>query len=274
MPFLSSLTICFSGSFDQFTELHQLVFNLPKWKYYVFSLFDPDVRIALPLATSSQSPIESLVFDQHCTFYPLVRRVQLMNESNDADKNADRYFPSMKFIHLTHLWLQTYGAEFPLFDRFIKKIEANLTKLSISTQSYDVRYLHANRWEQLITESFPQLQQFLLKYCESVDKEHDFDDLSEEIQGFFTSFWIDRRWLFDAEIEDDLIYYYIRSHRKRWSWRDFFEILKIKKWFPWCRSSWLLFFFVSLALLLKKTVYYWICVQEKNLWDFVWICRI
>lgn len=57
----------------------------------------------------------------------------------------------------------------------------------------------------------------VLKYCESVDKEHDFDDLSEEIQGFFTSFWIDRRWLFDAEIEDDLIYYYIRSHRKRWS---------------------------------------------------------
>ena len=54
---------------------------------------------------------------------------------------------------------------------FVSKLHSKLKVLSFTTQSLDIAYLDANRWEQFILKYLPRLEKFNFQYYECVDYE-------------------------------------------------------------------------------------------------------
>ncbi|CAF5122996.1 unnamed protein product, partial [Rotaria sp. Silwood1] len=75
----------------------------------------------------------------------------------------------------------------------------------------DINFLHAYRWEQLILRYLSQLKKFSLKYYE-----HKYLIYSEERSQFISSFWIERKLIFNVEINEYNILYLVCPYRKRW----------------------------------------------------------
>ncbi len=96
---------------------------------------------------------------------------------------------------------------------FIRKIYSKLKFLNAATQSQDITYLDANRWEKLIFKYLPQLEKFLLQYHQLIDDDFVFLTYSGELNQFTLSFWIERQWLLEAEIDYEQIKYLIRPFR-------------------------------------------------------------
>jgi hypothetical protein len=80
----------------------------------------------------------------------------------------------------------------------------------------DVTYLNGHRWEQLILQSLPQLEEFYLKYHEYREY-HNYEDESLQYLGepnqFTSSFWMARQWIFETEIDIFNIIYSVRPYR-------------------------------------------------------------
>ena len=102
------------------------------------------------------------------------------------------------------------------FDEFailIRKINAQLKVLRVSTQSQDITFLNAHRWKRLILRSLSQLEEFYLRYYEQVDDEYKYPIYSGGPNQFTSAFWIKRQWTFEAEITGVSIIYFIRPYR-------------------------------------------------------------
>ncbi len=76
--------------------------------------------------------------------------------------------------------------------------------------------MNAHRWEQLICQYFPQLKIFSLHYHERPDEEDEYPIYSANVNEFSSSFWIERRWIFEAEIALGHIRYSIDPYKTRW----------------------------------------------------------
>jgi hypothetical protein len=65
----------------------------------------------------------------------------------------------------------------------------------------------------LILKYLPQLEKFLLQYHESIDDDFIFPTYSGELNQFTSSFWIERQWLLETEIDYEYIKYLIRPYK-------------------------------------------------------------
>ncbi len=81
------------------------------------------------------------------------------------------------------------------------------------TLSEEIAYLDARRWEQLIVQDLPQLEKFSLQYYEPVDDTNKSNIYLEESNPFLTSFWLERQWIFQTEIECEYIIYSICPYK-------------------------------------------------------------
>ncbi|CAF4914549.1 unnamed protein product, partial [Rotaria sp. Silwood2] len=59
--------------------------------------------------------------------------------------------------------------KFDEFEILIRRIDGKLKILRVTTQSQDLNFLNAHRWEQLILKCLSQLKEFYLRYIESFD---------------------------------------------------------------------------------------------------------
>lgn len=99
------------------------------------------------------------------------------------------------------------------FENFIKKISSKLKVFRVTMRSDNVHYLVSILWERLILQDFPKLEKFYLKYFEPSDDEDRFGDYLWPDDQFASSFWIERQWVFQAEIETDEINYLICPYK-------------------------------------------------------------
>jgi hypothetical protein len=90
-----------------------------------------------------------------------------------------------------------------------------LKVLNYITRSEDIAYLNARRWEEFILQDLPQLEKFSLQYYECIDDDEDHES-KINFSGsnpFLTSFWLERQWLLDVEIECENIIYSIGPYK-------------------------------------------------------------
>ncbi|CAF4401101.1 unnamed protein product, partial [Adineta steineri] len=62
----------------------------------------------------------------------------------------------------------------------------------------------------------PQLDKFYLKYTEDVDRILRDRDNDEETNDFTRSFWIERKWFLEIEINNQNILFSILPYKKQW----------------------------------------------------------
>jgi len=222
LPRLFSLTMHMPDGLENPNEIYRLLFNLPMLKYYKFTRGDPYLSVSLPLATNEQiSSIEHLDIEHYfnlnelsiiTSYTPQLRHLRFMHEL-DGDQNLNGIIPSMTLSNLTYLSIYESNLTFDTFQIFIRKICSKLKTLCVITQSQDINYLDANRWEYFILKYLPQLKNFRLEYDERIDDDFVFPIYPGELNQFTSSFWIQRKWLLETKIDDEHIKYSIRPFR-------------------------------------------------------------
>ncbi len=223
LPRLFSLSIHTWYTFKDLSDIYQLIFQLPKLKYMNFAGYMPqhlDKPVSLPIATSEEfSPIEHLILDHHCTFEqlcniisctPQLRRLNIMDTLN-GNPNIG-IISSTTLSNLVNFSIQVYDLTFDKFEIFIRRINFKLKVLRM-TACQDINYLVANRWEKLILQCLPQLEKFYLEYDEYTDDDFEFPTYPGELNQFTSSFWIERQWIFEAEITSEYMKYSIHPYR-------------------------------------------------------------
>jgi hypothetical protein len=170
------------------------------------------------MATNKQlSPIEYFsiyqsTFNELWTILSYTPQLRRLNLLNSIDTNIQTILP-ITLSNLTDISVPMDSVRFDEFEILIRKINANLKILRVSIQSQDMNFLNAYRWERLILQSLPQLKEFYLRYHEGVDDQNKYPIYSGEANQFTSSFWIERQWIFEAEIIGTSINYLIRPYR-------------------------------------------------------------
>ncbi|CAF1370837.1 unnamed protein product [Rotaria sordida] len=162
------------------------------------------------------TPIEYLVIDHFCSLNELASltsytpqfRCLILHKGKSNDSNIMVLLSSITLANLKWIYLNLSQTTFNELEIFITKIFPNLKSLSI-IKSEDITFLDAHRWEQLILNYFPQLEKFYLIYDDYVDNEQKYPIYTRRPNQLSSSFWIERQWLFEAEVRYTHIEYTI-----------------------------------------------------------------
>jgi hypothetical protein len=119
----------------------------------------------------------------------------------------------MNLNHLNHLSIFTNNFNFDEIQFFIEQFNARLKILDVIIFSNrDLTYLYADYWQKFISLNFPQLEKFSLRYRESGYGDN-YPIYHGGINQFISPFWIQRNLIFDIEISEYNIDYYVRSSK-------------------------------------------------------------
>ncbi|CAF1363935.1 unnamed protein product [Rotaria sordida] len=228
LPRLFSLIIDTCSIEKDLGDIYRLIFNLPKLKYIKYTAIesnDFDIKISLPIATNEQiSSIEHLIMDHPCaldelfviiSYTPHLRHLKFLSLT-DRNVNIKNIKP-IKLPNLTHLSIHIYRKmSFNVFDTFISKLNSKIKILSLTTLVEDITYLDANRWEKFILTKLPQLEKFYFKYSAYFEENYETPMYFGQCDQFISSFWLQRQWILETEIEFENIIYSISPYKKRW----------------------------------------------------------
>ncbi|CAF4085144.1 unnamed protein product, partial [Rotaria sp. Silwood1] len=161
--------------------------------------------------------IEYLVINHSCTFNQISTIISYTPElyylnlmkSYDSYLNNAMILP-MNLFSLTYLSIKICDIMLDELELFIEETGCNLKVLRI-TRLYERDYLDADRWQQLIEDYLPDLEEFYLKYHEKIDPEAAISNALPS-DNFRSLFWIERQWLMDVEMNSLKIDCSIRSY--------------------------------------------------------------
>jgi hypothetical protein len=225
LPHFYSLIIVVNGCLESFDNIYQSIFRLPFLKYNKLSYGPWRVPLILPFACDRQfSSIEHLNIDIELDLNELISIFSytpelchltcqcLLNYSLNIGREITILLP-----HLTHIHLNRCQLQFNELEILIKRISSPLQVLRFTT-SENIEYLAVDRWEKLILEYLPQLRKFEFEYEEKIPNNFQLDLHHQQIKQFTSSFWIERQWYFEIEIDaprfnDNRIIYMIHSSR-------------------------------------------------------------
>ncbi|CAF2975458.1 unnamed protein product [Rotaria sp. Silwood2] len=224
LPRLFSIKIGTCWTLKELSIVYQLILALSMLKYYKLSSYNIDLTNSLPMIANKQfSPIKYLLMD-HCSTFkelsailsytPQLCHLNFM-QTKKLHPNTDIISP-ITLSNLKHLSIHAHHLKFDEFEIFISQISSTLKVLFLSTESEDINYLDAILWEQLILKYMPQIEKFDLRYYETIYEDFESPTYFNEPHHFSTSFWIERQWIFEAEISGSAIIYAIRPYKKRW----------------------------------------------------------
>ncbi|CAF2946029.1 unnamed protein product [Rotaria sp. Silwood2] len=224
LPRLFSLTIELPCSTKILNDTYRIIFTLSTLKTCRLKGWKNEESISLPMASNQKlNTLKYLTIDHHCTlnelyiiisYTPQLHRLNLLYDF-EIDSNIKTILP-IKLSNLTSISLHMNRVNFDEFEIFIKKLYSYLKILRITNQSKDITFLNAHRWEQLVLQCIPQLEEFDLQYYEQRNDQFDYSSYTRESDQFISSFWIERKWIFEIEINNESINYLIHPYRKRW----------------------------------------------------------
>jgi hypothetical protein len=203
LPQLQSLTInpidCISNS----TLFYTRILRLPKLKYCKIEFESKDDLEQLPPATDIFSPIEYLViqnrfrfqsFNNLLSYLPQLHHLTI-NYLDGLDFNDIEFYPIV-LKHLKYVSLEVDLVYFNRLEKLIKNLFYYVEVLRLTTK-YDVSYLIAYRWEELIVSHMPNLRMFDINH----DGFRQNSPLSYHnlIKQFNSSFWIEKQWFFSHQ---------------------------------------------------------------------------
>ncbi|CAF4951081.1 unnamed protein product [Rotaria sp. Silwood1] len=226
LPRLFSLTIDMEDDYYyNLGDTYRLIFSLSKLKYNKMSLFGyEELLIEMPIILNERfSTIEYLIIDYSCTLDQLdtllrhtPRLCHLRCERLvEPDDNIKQYH-SITMSHLIYISIGECQIEFDDFERFFKEISFQLEVLYISI-SWNMSYLDANRWEHIIQKYMPHLKNFHFTYDQYIGDILNTNPNHEFINGFISSFWLERKWFCELKIDRGEMVFLIEPHKKEWS---------------------------------------------------------
>jgi len=187
--------------------IYQSILSLSTLKYSYLSVLGYGSNITImPIASNENfSTIKYLVMDHACSVNSLMSllccttRLRLLTCKRliQVDENVTEIL-SITTLDLTYLSIGVCYVNFGVFEIFIKKISSRLKELHISIFGI-TDYLNANRWEQLIEEHMPHLRKFYFTYIQSINHQV-IHPIYRIIKKFNSSFWIERKWFFELEL--------------------------------------------------------------------------
>lgn len=221
LPRLFSLTIRMDIDAPDIAKIYQIVFTFPVLRYFKCHVTNLTALISLPLATEKQfSSIEDLVIVHDCSlehltslvsYTPRLRRLSYRHIN--ANLPTTRMILPMNLTNLTHLSLHSFDMKFKQFQLLIDKINFQLRTLILTTFSNDIDYLNAYQWEQLISKHFLHLQTLHFLYDGDLDHVIQSFEYLQPTNQFTSSFWTERRWMFQVDILSNNINFSIHPHR-------------------------------------------------------------
>ncbi|CAF1495995.1 unnamed protein product [Rotaria sordida] len=176
LPILSSVTITSNGYVRNQNDLYLKIFHLPMLKYCQMLVETLRFRIPLPVATNRFSPIEHLVIkhaislnqiDSFLSYVPYLSRLSLT--AFDGWRGYRTKNNSIILNHLTDVSLGLTDIDFNHFEVLVRDLFSQVQVLRISSgyerHSYwNMEYLNADRWEQLISIHMPNIRIFDFQY--------------------------------------------------------------------------------------------------------------
>ena len=220
LPCLLSLNIKTIHLIDDLNDIYRLIFALPTLKSTKLDLYGNECSISIPISNNQQlSTIEYLHISHWYTFdelyalisyTPKLRRLNL-SHTNKTDSNIELMLP-ITSDNLIDISMYSNSINFDEFQLFIEKISSKLTILHVAFSYRDMRFLHAHRWEELISRKFSQLKKFSLHYRESGFGD-EFPKYLGELNQFTSPFWIQRKWFLEIETYEYNIHYFIRPYK-------------------------------------------------------------
>ncbi len=218
LPRLFSLNIQSYDTSTNLTDVYRLIFTLPVLKYIQIRSSDLSSVTSLPMAISNQqrSPIKYLVIDHGWKFNELDAILsytpELYHLSIQQQSKVDMILP-IRLANLTYLSIDMGHLDYDKVMEFIKKLSSNLKVFHLTIQSFDIMYVTSNLWEEFIIEYLPYLEKFYLNYCEPILYDNQSRKYHWKENQFTSSFWIERKWIFEAEIDTHEINYSIHPYR-------------------------------------------------------------
>ncbi len=219
LPRLFALTIrCYNDK--NLNDIYRLIFALPTLKYNRLTLLRNQQPISLPVVINQQSStIESLTVDHPFNFNELASLISytprlryLYSYINEKKRPSTRTMLPMTLSNLTRLYLYL-SATLDETELFMRKLNVKLKILYIKHLSENIAFLDAHRWEQIISQCFPDLKKFHLYYSDRINKDHQYPIYSGELNQFSSSFWIERKWVFNIKLTSEDIIYSISPYR-------------------------------------------------------------
>ena len=193
-------------------DLYRLAFKLPVLKYYKLYTSEFDLPVSLRMGDDQQmTQIEWMNIDHYCHFNELInilsytpqlRRLRFSDDS-DGKFNPGLLLSPIPLPYLTSLSIHSLSVTFDQWEMFIRHLQPQLKVLYFLNRSQDINYLDAHRWEQFLCQYFPRLEKFSLRYYEPVQKNQRFPTFPFQPNQFLSSFWIERKWLMEIEMEDE-----------------------------------------------------------------------
>ncbi len=218
LPRLFSLTAFLDRCDNDLGDIYQMVFRLPFLKYLKFEISDyKSAGLTISRATSEEhTSIEYLSFYHYLTLNQLIDLLsytpRLTNLYNYSIMKSGEIFQSeilMRLTSLVHLNICIHHLTFDEFQSFIIKFSSQLRVLSLTVFYQDKNYLDADRWERFIVVNIPYLTRFVLSYSENIDKNFKITPYYALINGFISTFWIEKQWIFRVLIESDNINFFV-----------------------------------------------------------------
>jgi hypothetical protein len=224
LPRLFSLIINQDKELEELKDYYLFIFNLPKLKYLKFSINTyrtSNVTVSLPMpANQPSSTIEYLVIDYSCnsqdlsnviSYTPHLSRLSVIHTLHIKENFL--IITPMTTLNLIDLSIHMSSVSFDQLEILISKINVNLKILRLNIMSDDRTYVDAHRWERFISHYFPGLKKFYLKYFDFL-----YDDLQtrtypKPVNQFFSSFWLERQWILEADTKTELTTYSIRPFK-------------------------------------------------------------
>ncbi|CAF0872377.1 unnamed protein product [Rotaria sordida] len=233
LPCLFSLTIDMEEDYYyNLGDIYRLIFSLSKLKYNKMSLFGyEELFIEMPIIINERfSTIEYLIIDYSCTMNQLdsllrhtPRLCRLRCERLvESDENVEKY-QSTTLSYLTYISIGECQVEFDDFEMFFKEISFQLEVLHISV-SWNMSYLDANRWEQLMKKYMPYLKNFHFTYDQYIDDMLKTNPGHEFLNRFTSSFWLEQKWFCELKIDRREMVFVIQPQRKEWF--NFYEYME------------------------------------------------
>ncbi len=207
LPRLFSLTLQIDGDLPEVQAVYQFLYNLSVLKYCKIS--SKSVTKDRWSCSSAKdryiNSIEHLVIDHDCTIDELFNilsytpRLCYLNCKSVRILYPLRRNVLINLCNLRYISINNFDVDFDKFEIFFEGIHSPIQVLRFKT-SQKLNYNDANRWERLITHHMPYLHTFYLQCSINFHDRFGFDQEHEKSNGFTSSFWIERQWIFELQV--------------------------------------------------------------------------
>jgi hypothetical protein len=204
--------------YEGLSNVYQLILTLPKLKYAKCSVDDYDISASLSIPINTQfSSIEQLIINHNCTFkdlFPILSHTPqicyLKCQNLIAHHSILDTISPVTLANLSYISMNIQYVTFDQFEWLISKLHCQLEILRITvTLSLQTDYLNGNRWEKLLSEYLPKLEEFYFQYSKASVSGYDAPIYSDDPNPFISSFWIEQEWLLEIEMDSFEIIYSI-----------------------------------------------------------------